>query len=64
MLPRTISLCKYANGDFSWGEMGAVGGLGAKFFHRQPEDVQRKFREESKKAFARFGGYATASATS
>ena len=40
---RTISLCQYANGDFSWGEMGAVGGLGAKFFHRQPEDVQRKF---------------------
>ena len=40
---RTISLCQYFNGDFSWGEIGAVGGLGAKFFHRQPEDVQRKF---------------------
>ena len=36
---RTISLCQYANGDFSWGEQD----LGAKFFHRQPEDVQRKF---------------------
>ena len=40
---RTISICQYFNGDFSWGELGAVGGLGAKFFHRQPEDVQRKF---------------------
>ena len=36
---RTISLCRYANGDFSWGELD----MGAKFFHRQPEDVQRKF---------------------
>ena len=36
---RTISLCRYANGDFSWGELD----LAAKFFHRQPEDVQRKF---------------------
>ena len=36
---RTISLCQYANGDFSWGELD----LGAKYFHRQPEDVQRKF---------------------
>ena len=36
---RTISLCQYFNGDFSWGELD----LGAKFFHRQPEDVQRKF---------------------
>ena len=36
---RTISLCQYANGDFSWGELD----LAAKFFHRQPEDVQRKF---------------------
>ncbi|MBQ8126216.1 MAG: DUF262 domain-containing protein [Kiritimatiellae bacterium] len=40
---RTISLCRYFAGDFSWGEIGAVGGLGAKFFHRQPEDIQRKF---------------------
>ena len=36
---RTISLCQYANGDFSWGELD----LGAKYFHRQPEDVQRRF---------------------
>ena len=36
---RTISLCQYFNGDFSWGELD----LCAKFFHRQPEDVQRKF---------------------
>ena len=36
---RTISLCQYANGDFSWGELD----LGAKFFHRQPQDVQDKF---------------------
>ncbi len=36
---RTISLCQYANGDFSWGELD----LAAKFFHRQPEDVQKKF---------------------
>ena len=36
---RTISLCQYANGDFSWGELD----LGAKFFHRQPQDVQEKF---------------------
>ena len=36
---RTISLCQYFNGDFSWGELD----LGAKFFHRQPDDVQRKF---------------------
>ena len=36
---RTISLCQYANGDFSWGELD----LGAKFFHRQPEDVREKF---------------------
>ena len=40
---RTISLCQYFNGDFSWGEVGAVGGLGAKFFHRQPEDVKARF---------------------
>ena len=57
---RTISICQYANGDFAWGELD----LAAKYFHRQPEDEQRKFREESKKAFARFGGYATVSATS
>ena len=36
---RTISLCQYANGDFAWGELD----LAAKYFHRQPEDVQRKF---------------------
>jgi len=36
---RTISLCQYANGDFSWGELD----LAAKFFHRQPEDVQQRF---------------------
>lgn len=36
---RTISLCQYFNGDFSWGELD----IGAKFFHRQPEDVQKKF---------------------
>ena len=36
---RTISLCQYANGDFSWGELD----LSAKFFHRQPDDVQKKF---------------------
>ena len=36
---RTISLCQYANGDFSWGELD----LGAKFFHRQPEDVRERF---------------------
>ena len=36
---RTISLCQYFNGDFSWGDLD----LGAKFFHRQPADVQRKF---------------------
>ena len=40
---RTISICQYAAGDFSWGEVGAVDGLGAKFFHRQPEDVQERF---------------------
>ena len=40
---RTISICQYAVGDFSWGEIGAVGGLGAKFFHRQPRDIQDKF---------------------
>ena len=34
-----ISLCQYANGDFSWGELD----LGARFFHRQPQDVQDKF---------------------
>ena len=36
---RTISLCRYFNGDFAWGELD----LSAKYFHRQPEDVQRKF---------------------
>ena len=36
---RTISLCQYFNGDFAWGELD----LAAKYFHRQPEDVQRKF---------------------
>ena len=36
---RTISICQYANGDFAWGELD----LAAKYFHRQPEDVQRKF---------------------
>ena len=40
---RTISLCQYFNGDFAWGDLGGVGGLGAKYFHRQLEDVQRKF---------------------
>lgn len=40
---RTISICQYYNGDFSWGEIGGVGGLGAKYFHRQPKDVQEKF---------------------
>ena len=40
---RTISICQYANGDFSWGEVGAVDGLGSKFFHRQPSDIQEKF---------------------
>jgi hypothetical protein len=36
---RTISLCQYFNGDFAWGELD----LAAKYFHRQPEDVRRKF---------------------
>jgi hypothetical protein len=36
---RTISLCQYANGDFAWGELD----LAAKYFHRQGEDVRRKF---------------------
>ena len=36
---RTISLCQYANGDFAWGELD----LGAKYFHRQLPDVQKKF---------------------
>ena len=36
---RTISLCQYAAGDFAWGELD----LGAKYFHRQLPDVQRKF---------------------
>ncbi len=36
---RTISLCQYFNGDFAWGELD----LAAKYFHRQPEDIQRKF---------------------
>ena len=36
---RTISLCQYAAGDFAWGELE----MGAKYFHRQPEDVQEKF---------------------
>ncbi len=40
---RTISLCQYFNGDFSWGELGAIDGLGSKFFHRQPKDIQEKF---------------------
>ncbi|MBR1920641.1 MAG: DUF262 domain-containing protein [Kiritimatiellae bacterium] len=36
---RTISLCQYAAGDFAWGELD----MGAKFFHRQLPDVQRRF---------------------
>ena len=36
---RTISLCQYANGDFAWGELD----LAAKYFHRQTEDVRRRF---------------------
>ena len=36
---RTISLCRYYGGDFAWGEFD----LAAKYFHRQPEDVQKKF---------------------
>ena len=36
---RTISLCQYFNGDFSWGELE----IGAKYFHRQLSDVQKKF---------------------
>ena len=36
---RTISLCQYAAGDFAWGELE----MGAKYFHRQLEDVQKKF---------------------
>ena len=40
---RTISICQYFNGDFAWGEIGAVDGLGSKYFHRQPSDIQNKF---------------------
>ncbi|MBQ7190755.1 MAG: DUF262 domain-containing protein [Kiritimatiellae bacterium] len=36
---RTISICQYANGDFSWGELD----IGARFFHRQPEDIRERF---------------------
>ena len=36
---RTISLCQYANVDFAWGELD----LAAKYFHRQAEDVRRRF---------------------
>ena len=36
---RTISICRYFAGDIAWGELD----LAAKYFHRQPEDVQRKF---------------------
>ena len=43
---RTISLCQYANGDFAWGELD----LAAKYFHRQGEDVRRKFLDYEKRA--------------
>ena len=36
---RTISICRYVAGDFAWGELE----LGRRYFHRQPEDIQRKF---------------------
>ena len=36
---RTISLCQYYNGDFAWGELE----MGAKYFHRQLADMQKKF---------------------
>lgn len=38
---RTISLCQYFNGDFSWGELE----IGAKYFHRQLSDVQKKISQ-------------------
>ncbi len=40
---RTISICQYFNGDFAWGEFGAVNGLGEKYFHRQTSDIAEKF---------------------
>ena len=40
---RTISICQYYIGDFAWGEMGAIDGLGSKYFHRLPQDIQNKF---------------------
>ena len=36
---RTISICQYVAGDFAWGDIE----LGNKYFHRQPEDIQKKF---------------------
>lgn len=36
---RTISICRYAVGDFAWGDLE----LGQKYFERQPEDIRKKF---------------------
>ena len=36
---RTISICRYVAGDFAWGDSEH----GAKYFHRQPEDVRERF---------------------
>ena len=36
---RTISICRYFAGDFAWGEAD----IAVKYFHRQLEDVRKKF---------------------
>lgn len=36
---RTISICRYAVGDFSWGDFE----MGRKYFDWQPEDVRERF---------------------
>ena len=36
---RTISICQYVAGDFAWGDLE----LGKRYFHRQPEDIRKKF---------------------
>lgn len=36
---RTLSICKYVNGDFEWGDIE----LGQKYFHRHAPDIREKF---------------------
>lgn len=36
---RTISLCRYAAGDFAWGELE----INARYFAKQPSDIKERF---------------------